>query len=271
VTQFLITSFAAESVLLRNLNSLVSPQQRLVSYNGKSYDLPLLATRYRMQGVKHSLEEMEHLDLLHPVRRLYSRRWENCRLTTVERHMLGFHRKDDLPGAEAPEAWFSWLQRGDGERLIKVVEHNRQDLLSLAMIHHATAQAIQQPAQWGVDMHGLARWLMEVSEPDALSLLRIHRKILCNDGKRLLGYLLRRVENWSEAVPLWEELAINGCFESIERLAKYHEHISKDLHTALRYCDRLPGSIQDRHRRERIKTKARNQMQKGILPDFPTV
>lgn len=260
MTQLLITSFAAETELLRCLNTMLSSEQRLVSYNGKSYDLPLLCTRFRMHKIDHSLDEMEHLDLLHPVRRLYGKRWENCRLTTVERRMLQFQRKDDLPGAEAPEAWFSWLQWGDGERLLKVVEHNRQDILSLALVHHAMVQAARQPVQWGVDMHGLGRWLMEKSETDALHLLQTHRDRLCDDGKWLLGYLLRRAEHWSEAVQLWEELAMKECVDSIERLAKYHEHISKDLHTALRYCDRLPGSIQDGKRRTRIVRKLKNQI-----------
>ena len=266
--QLLITSFAAESALLAELSSLVSPEHRLVSYNGKSYDLPLLSTRYRMQGMKHTLEKLDHLDLLHPVRRLFAKRWENCRLTTVERRLLGFSRKDDLPGAEAPEAWFAFMQRGDGERLVKVVEHNRQDILSLAVIHHALARATQQPLLWCVDLHGLARWLLELNEPNALSLLRAHREILCDDGKRLLGYLLRRAEQWDEVVPLWEELVTRNCVDSIERLAKYHEHISKDLHTALHYCDRLPGSKQDSRRRNRLEEKLRRYFQQHVLPDL---
>ena len=263
-TQFLITRFSAESELLAELSALLSNDYRLVSYNGKSYDLPLIMTRFRMLGLKMSLHKHEHLDLLHPVRRLLAKRWEDCRLPTVEKRLLGFKRKDDLPGAEAPEAWFAYMQRGDGERLIKVVEHNRQDIISLAVIHHATGLAVQQPVQWGVDLHGLARWLLEVNETEALCLLQDNRESLCDDGKRLLGYLLRRAERWVDAVNLWEELSSRGCVDSIERLAKYHEHISKDLHTALHYCMRLPGSKQDAHRRTRIEEKLYMHQQEEI-------
>ena len=268
LTQFLMTSFGAEAALLSELGACVSEERRLVSYNGKSYDLPLLASRYRMQGLVSPFDEQEHLDLLHPIRRLFGKRWEDCRLTTVERRLLGFSRQDDLPGAEAPEAWFSYLQRGDGGRLIKVVEHNRQDILSLAVIHHATGLVVQQPTRWDPDLHGLARWVLEFNEADAMQLLVEHRERLCDDGKRLLGYLYRRAERWEEAVPIWEELASRQCIESIERLAKYHEHVSKDLHAALYYCKRLPGSKHDSHRLARLEIKLQKQRRHTLFQDI---
>ena len=208
-----------------------------------------------MQGLRARIAEREHLDLLHPIRRLFQKRWEDCRLTTAERRLLNFARQSDLPGAEAPAAWFAYLQRQEGEQLVRVVQHNRQDILSLAAIHHAIAKAIICPDTLGADLHGLGRWLLDIDEPKALSLLSAHQPGLCDDGKRLLGHLLRRAERWDEALPIWEELSARNCVDSIERLAKYHEHVSHDLHAALHYCTRLPGSAQDRHRRERLKKK----------------
>lgn len=73
-----------------------------VSYNGKSYDAPLLATRYRLARLPNPLAGLGHLDLLHPVRRRWKGVWENCRLATAERQLLGVVRDDDLPGSEAP-------------------------------------------------------------------------------------------------------------------------------------------------------------------------
>jgi len=257
LTQFLITSFAAEASLLAELEKRLPAEHRLVSYNGKSYDLPLLITRFRMQGLRPVLTEYEHLDLLHPVRRLFAKRWDDCRLQTVEKNLLGFHRVDDLPGAEAPEAWFAFLRAGYGDKLVKVVEHNRQDILSLAAAHATLGQAITEPHLHCVDSYGLARWLSEVNERDALALLQDERESLCDDGRRLMAQLLRREENWGEALPIWEGLADKGCVESLERLAKYHEHVSKDLEAALHYCERLPGSAADIHRRTRLQKKCR--------------
>lgn len=261
LTQLLMTRFSAEASLLRELEQLLPESHRLVSYNGKSYDLPLLLTRFRMQGLRPDLAQREHLDLLHPVRRLFGKQWTDCRLTTVERNLLGFTRTDDLPGSEAPEAWFAYVRAGYGEQLLKVVEHNRQDVLSLAVAHKGISEAIASPRQNRVDIYALARWWSEVEESEAIELLRTHRAGLCDDSKRLLAYLLRRQEQWDDAVALWEELAGRGCTESIERLAKFHEHISKDLEAALRYCNMLPGTSADRCRQQRVTQKLHKQTQ----------
>ena len=99
----------------------------------------------------------------------------------------------------------------------------------------------------------------------AIALLQSARDRLCDDSKRLLGHLLRRAENWHEAVPLWEELASQGCVESIERLAKYHEHVSRDIEAALYYCEQLPGSRTDILRRNRLCNKRGSLSQRFVL------
>ncbi len=233
----------------------LTPNDQLVSYNGKSYDVPLLMTRFRMQAMQHPFDGLPHLDLLHPVRRLFGKRWNDCRLITVEENLLGFNRIDDLPGSEAPEAWFSYIRNGHGEKLIKVVEHNQQDIVSLAVAHSVLAQAIEQPRVFDVDLHALARWLSEHNEDAARDLLQSHADSLCDDGKRLLGHLLRRAGNWSQATAIWERLANQGCTDSLERLAKYHEHISKDLVAARHCCEQLPINPGQQHRQRRLVTK----------------
>ncbi len=255
LSQYLITRFAAEAPLLATLLERLPSSHRLVSYNGKAYDLPLLITRLRMQGKRNDIASREHLDLLHPVRRLFKSRWQDCRLTTVERQLLNFSRQNDLPGAEAPAAWFAFMQRRQGEKLVQVVEHNRQDILSLVALHRALAKAIAEPVANGVDFYGLARWLAETNEAKALVLLSEHQHRLCDDSKRLLGVLLRRSQHGDKARLIWEELASRGCIDSIERLAKYHEHVSRNLHSALHYCTMLPGSSEVAHRRRRIEKK----------------
>jgi hypothetical protein len=255
LTQWLITRFAAEASALSAFADSLTAADRLVSYNGKSYDLPLLVSRFRMQGLQPAFEKLPHLDLLHPVRRLFGKRWNDCRLLSVEKQLLGFRRLDDLPGSEAPAAWFRYLRQGQAGPLIQVVEHNRQDIISLAVAHAALAQAIEQPTAFDVDLPALARWLSDSDEAHARALLQTHAGALCDDGKRLLAQLLRRAGHWPQAVALWETLAAAGCNESIERLAKYHEHISKDLEAAKRCCDRLPLTPAIQHRRQRLDGK----------------
>jgi len=268
LTQFLLTRFAAEATLLAAVGDELSQQDRLISYNGKSYDLPLLHTRFRMQGMTSPFEGLPHLDLLHPVRRLFGRQWPDCRLASLERHLLGFNRRNDLPGSEAPAAWFSYIRGGHGEMLVRVVDHNRQDIVSLAVAHSVLAQAIDRPRAFAVDLYALARWLADTDRDAARTLLQSHGDTLCDDGKRLLARLLRHAGDWQEAVAIWEALAAGGCRDSMERLAKYHEHVSKDLSAAGRCCALLPRGPSQQQRRKRIERKLQRQEAKGGRPLF---
>jgi len=257
--QFLITRFAAEPALLTTFAASLSTDERLVSYNGKSYDLPLLLTRYRIQALPHPFTALPHLDLLHPVRRLFGRKWPDCRLITLEQRLLGLSRQDDLPGAEAPAAWFDYLRQKNGDRLIRVVEHNRQDILSLVLAHRVLTQVIARPYSYGVDLTALARWLLECDPATARRLLQIHTRDLDDAGKRLLARLARGAGDWQQAVKLWQELAAKGCTDSIERLAKYHEHVSRDLLSARRYSEQLPAQARHEQRRLRLSEKLMEQ------------
>jgi hypothetical protein len=118
--------------------------------------------------------------------------------------------------------------------------------------------SVKQPQDFNLDLHALTRWLSEHDEGKARELLQSHADCLCDDGNRFLGHLLRRAGLWPDAVAIWERLSARGCADSVERLAKYHEHISKDLAAAKRCCDLLPVSAAQQHRRERIETKLRS-------------
>jgi uncharacterized protein YprB with RNaseH-like and TPR domain len=132
IRQLTITSMAAEAAMLRHFAEWIGPDTVLVSYNGKCYDAPLLATRYRLARLPNPLTGLGHLDLLHPVRHHWKGQWENCRLATAERQLLGVVREDDLPGSEAPAAWLTYLRGGSARNLRRVAAHNAQDLKSLA-------------------------------------------------------------------------------------------------------------------------------------------
>lgn len=267
LSQFLITRFAAESCMLTAFAQSLTDNDRLVSYNGKSYDLPLLATRYRMHSLSHPLEQLPHVDLLHPTRRLFRRQWPDCRLTTLEKKLLGFKRRNDLPGAEAPAAWFSYIRHGQGENLIKVVTHNQHDILSLAAAHTRLSEAIEQPQRYQADCCAIARWLSETDELGARQLLARCSASLSDDAKRLQAQLARRHGDWSQATEIWRALAKRGCSESVERLAKYHEHINKDLHKAKYYCECLPVGAAQSLRLRRLNEKIDRQPIQSCVDD----
>ena len=131
IRQLCITRLAAEEAMLEAFAAWLHPDTVLLSYNGKSYDRPLLSTRYRLARMPDPLPALRHVDLLHPVRRRYRGVWANCRLATAERELLGVLREDDLPGAEAPGAWLAYLRGGSAAKLRRVGLHNAQDLRSL--------------------------------------------------------------------------------------------------------------------------------------------
>jgi uncharacterized protein YprB with RNaseH-like and TPR domain len=132
VRQLYITTMAAETAMLKAFAGWVDADTVLVSYNGKSYDAPLLATRYRLARLGNPLLGLTHVDLLHPMRRRYRQVWENCKMQTAERRLLRIVREDDLPGSEAPRAWLTYLRGGSSTDLVRVAEHNLQDVRSLS-------------------------------------------------------------------------------------------------------------------------------------------
>jgi len=134
IRQLLITTLAAEGAMLAEFANWLRADSVLVSYNGRSYDAPLLATRYRLARQGNPLAGLAHLDLLHPTRRRYKGVYENCRLATIERQLLGVVRDDDLPGSEAPAAWLNYLRGGSAANLRRVATHNATDLSSLAAL-----------------------------------------------------------------------------------------------------------------------------------------
>jgi len=150
VRQLWITRLAAEPAMLDAFRGWLGPDTLLVSYNGKSYDAPLLAARYRLARQDNPLAGLAHLDLLHPVRRRYRGAWENCRLATVERRLLAIAREDDLPGSEAPRAFLDYLRGGPAGPFRRVLAHNHQDVVTLALLlERLLATADADPAAAG--------------------------------------------------------------------------------------------------------------------------
>jgi uncharacterized protein len=145
IRQLTMATIAAETAMLDVFRSWVAPDSILVSYNGKCYDAPLLATRYRLARRANPLVGLAHVDLLYPSRRHWRGIYENCRLATIERQVLRIVRDDDLPGSEAPAAWLSFLRGSGAHMLRRVLAHNRQDVVSLSRLFRHLS-ALGEPA-----------------------------------------------------------------------------------------------------------------------------
>ena len=134
IRQLYLTTLGGERAMLTTFASWLAQDSVFVSYNGRAYDATLLKARFRMHRLQHPFQERLHADLLYPVRRAYRGVWENCRLQTIERELLGIRRQDDLPGAEAPAAWLSFLRGQSSANLRRVLAHNDQDVRTLATL-----------------------------------------------------------------------------------------------------------------------------------------
>ncbi len=157
--QWLLTRFGGEAALLDGVIQTLQHTALLVTFNGKSFDLPLLRTRARLQRCALPEQHLLHLDLLHPARSAYAQRWPDVRLQTAERRLCQFRRQDDLPGSEAPQAFMRWLRAGSDEGLLRVMDHHRNDVLSLAGLTITLAQAFQHPHLHDADAAGIVRRL----------------------------------------------------------------------------------------------------------------
>jgi uncharacterized protein len=134
IRQLMMATMGAEKAMLEAFRAWLAPTTVLSSYNGRSYDAPLLKTRYRLARCADPISTLDHVDLLHPTRRRYRGTWENCKLATIERQLLRIVREDDLPGSEAPAAWLRYLRGGSARNLRRVAAHNHQDVVTLALL-----------------------------------------------------------------------------------------------------------------------------------------
>jgi hypothetical protein len=240
--QFFLTGFRGEAALLQEAAAWTAGRPYLVTFNGKCFDVPLLATRYRLARLPDPFAALHHIDLFHPTRRAFSRRWPDCRLQTAEQRLLGFQRVHDLPAHLVPETWFAFVRRGATHRLSDLLAHNRWDLVSLVALLPALTEAFSTPAERGADVVAVARyWRMRGDEGTALAHLQAHERHLDTTGLLDLALLYKRRQLWEAAVVIWQRLAERQCVPALEHLAKYYEHIRHDYRTALTLTHQLQG------------------------------
>jgi uncharacterized protein YprB with RNaseH-like and TPR domain len=264
LSQYLLTRLDAEPAYLEVLREELGPARLLVSYNGKTFDLPLLTTRLRLAGMRVGLDAKAHLDLLFPVRRAFASRWPDCRLATAEMRLLGLRREGDLPGSEAPAAWLAWLRQGETAPLAGVLGHNRRDLLSLPALIPALALAFRDPAVPGADVRAVARHHLRRGDAGtALVLLETNRRLLDAPGLLDLARLHRRHGRWEAALAIWEPLAAQGVAEAMESLAKHLEHRAGDYPRALSMARRLRPGIERERRCRRLEERIRSAAAPG--------
>lgn len=238
VRQWVLGNFAAEAGMLSELVEWLGRDAVLVSYNGKCFDLPLLTARLGMHRIDHDLGGLRHLDLMYGVRRAYRHHWPDCRLQTAERRLLGLERQHDLPGAEAPAAWRTWLDRAAVGPLRGVLDHNFQDVASLALLHRRLVDDYAGSDRPGVDHAAISRaWQLAGRLGQACTALERAGETLDDTGRLQLARLYRRLGEWSKAESLWLALYREGCSTAASELSKYYEHRVRDYRKAVGFAN----------------------------------
>jgi len=133
VEQYVVRDFPDELALLAEVNEQVGTHKVMVTYNGKSFDLPFLTGRSAYYGIALKRPRV-HFDLLHFCRRAWRDELEGCSLRSIEQSILGISRETDLPGELVPEFYYEYLRTGNVGFLKPIVEHNRQDVISLVNV-----------------------------------------------------------------------------------------------------------------------------------------
>ncbi len=272
VRQYFLTGFQGEAAMLDHARSWFDAASHLVTFNGKCFDVPLLATRFRLMKLTEPFAAKGHLDLLHPTRTAFASRWPDCRLQTAEQRLLGFVRANDLGGHLVPAVWSAFLRFGHLDDVPRVMEHNRWDLVSLAGLLSRLSAVFAGSFHADVDALSVARHrLRRGDEAGALRELADHASSLGVEGRLELARLHRRRREWDQAVPMWELLAVEGVAEALERLAKYHEHVRRDFSAALAMTEQLLTLRSDdaTHLRRRQRILARKSATSAVDTILP--
>ena len=279
VQLYFMRDFDEEHAMLDALTRALADYDTVITFNGKTFDIPLLETRYRLKRERNPFQGMDHLDLLHPARRLWKERLGNCRLTNLESAVLGFERKGDIPGALIPQRYFDYLRSGDGSKLSAVFHHNVLDIISLACMSYVLLTTLAEPEQsslrHGQDIRGLARWLAKLGDEAQAS--GMYRKAIkagmppkdLFEALWEAAHIERRAGRYEEQVQLLRDLARGSPTHrpaAFVELAKHFEHRRKDYGIALkmtRNAQRYAPSPELSHREQRILRKLRSVSKDG--------
>jgi uncharacterized protein len=272
VRQFFMREFGEEASLLAALSGHLKQFDVMITYNGRTYDQPLLETRYRMMRARPPFSSLVHFDLLFGARRLWKLRFDSCRLVDLENQILGVEREGDLPGELIPYVYFEYLRTHEIGRLLPIFHHNQVDILTLACLTAIVPLAFHGPEKarfsHGAEMVGLARWWRQAEQHDrALSLFRqaIDRGLSDDLMFRTLwdiACLEKKLKRDVAALPVFTELAASRNpwrAAAFQELAKYYEHRERNYAMALemtRSALHLEDSMALRRRAARLEKRA---------------
>jgi uncharacterized protein len=285
VRQFFLQGPAAEPAMLDALAEVFASASLLVTFNGRTFDVPVMETRWAFHRRPCPVEGLPHVDMLPPARRLWGRQPDDpvgsgrvmrdprdpesgCSLSSLERSLLGVRRAHDVAGFEIPARYFQFLRTGDTSLIDDVLEHNRCDLLSLAGL---TSQALRlacdgpEACRAPSEQAALGRLYERAGDIDRA--VRAYELAAASGSGAVrrhalarLAVTMRREARYDAAAAAWQ-----GVLETepggrrpltrlerhaVEALAIHHEHRAGNLEAAARYAEQLAGATSGRQATE---------------------
>jgi uncharacterized protein YprB with RNaseH-like and TPR domain len=275
VRQYLLPDYSDEAAMLEQVLAELHKSRTLVSYNGAAFDLNLIRDRFIVNRVSREVPCTGHFDLLHSARRLFKRRLNDCTLANVEREIFGFFRQNDIPGHLMPSIYFNWLQTDSTELFPEVLEHNRQDILSLYFLLLKVDQVFRSEGavlDYAEDIYSLSRVYGRRRRPQNIitnfeSLERGSLRPLDNEVIWFHSLAYKRQGDWSRAVKLWRQLVDSPnreAYSAALELAMYFEHQVKDISQALGFSLKAQKVGPPTVRQGRLLEKRLSRLQKKL-------
>lgn len=244
LTQFLVEDPSEEPAMLLEFANQTADIEAVVTFNGKSFDMPLLKSRFVINRMPIPFGEWGHLDLLHLSRRIWRQRLASRSLKDLEHEILHIPRsEDEVPGWMIPEIYFSYLRSGDASQIANVVYHNAMDIVSLAALYFAITQMLDDDLfsnklhSW--DVFAIGQLFEDIGEVNksiviyeyclGLEDIEQNKKLEINTR---LAKLYKKLNDWDKAKVLWEVNGNNGDVDACVELAKYYEHELRDAPNA---------------------------------------
>ncbi len=244
LVQLFMSDPLEEPGLLLTLEKILASCKAVITFNGKSFDIPLLNTRYKLQGWEPAFQDVAHIDLLHLARRLWRDRLPSRALGDLEVDILRVKRsEEEVPGWMIPQMYFDYLRSGDARPLGRVFYHNAMDILSMAALINHISYLFEDPlddrVEYSLDQAAIARLYEDLGYVDMAdnlyrrSLERGLAALAHQDTLQRLSLLHKRHGDIQAAIILWQQAAEEAQIYAHVELAKYYEHNVYDFDQAV--------------------------------------
>lgn len=235
VEQHFMRDHGEESSVLLEIAELLNRRRVLVTFNGKSFDWPLLQTRFQISRAASIPSPLAHLDLLYPARQLWRLSLKSVALTQLERHVLALDRGPDIPSNTIPQRYFDFLRGGPPEPIAEIFKHNEMDLCGLALLALRINEILADPEKSSCgagELFGISRMVQKRGNNNLAG--RLYQRALEQglpgaaevSARMELALLAKRDRNYELSNVHWEKLLSDpaGGLKAYEQLAIYYEH-----------------------------------------------